>query len=77
VETEKSVPIFYEAVSVAEHRLDLLVDGRVITELKTVEELGKIHYAQLRSNLKATRLKTRLLVNFARELADFRRVAPP
>lgn len=77
VETEKTVPIYYEGVAVGEHRLDLLVADRVIVELKTVEELGKVHYAQLPSYLKATGLKTGLLVNFAKELADFRRVSPP
>lgn len=77
VETEKTIPIYYEGVAVGEHRLDLLVDDRVIVELKTVEELCKAHYAQIRSYLKAAGLKTGLLVNFSKELADFRRISPP
>ena len=60
-----------------EHRLDLLVNDCVIVELKTVEELCKVHYAHIRSYLKAAGLKTGLLVNFSKELADFRRVSPP
>ena len=43
-------------------------------ELKTVEELSRAHYAQVRSYLKATELSTGLLVNFADAKADFRRV---
>jgi GxxExxY protein len=54
--------------------LDLVVADRVIVELKTVEELVKAHYAQVRSYLKATGLPVALLVNFSKEKADFRRI---
>lgn len=74
VQWEQPVRIYYEGQQVGFHRLDLLVEGRIILELKTVEELNKVHYAQLRSYLKATGLKVGLLVNFAKERADFRRV---
>ena len=56
VESEKEIPIYYEADVVGAHRLDLVVESRVIVELKAVEELVGIHYAQLRSYLKATKL---------------------
>ncbi len=46
----------------------------MIIELKTVEELSKAHYAQVRSYLKATGLNVCILVNFAKEKADFRRI---
>jgi GxxExxY protein len=74
VETEKKVLIYYEGEEVGWHRLDILVEGRVIVELKTVEALGVIHYAQVRSYLRATNLPIALLVNFATEKADFRRI---
>ena len=74
VETEKEVIIYYKGAEVGRHRLDLLVDNRVIVELKTVEDLSVVHYAQVRSYLKATGLTVGLLVNFAKEKADFRRV---
>src|SRR5438105_3903068 len=45
-------------------RLDLLVGGRVITDLKTVEALAPIHQAQLLSYLKTTGLRLGLLINF-------------
>lgn len=73
-ETEKEIVIRYEGRVVGKHRLDLLVEGQVIVELKTVEALNKVHYAQVRSYLKATGLKTALLVNFASDTADFRRI---
>ena len=74
VESEKEVTVFYDQQEVGRHRLDLVVEDKVIVELKTVEELSKAHYAQARSYLKATGLKTALLVNFAKEKADFRRI---
>lgn len=75
-EAEKEVVVFYDGHEVGKHRLDLLVEGQLILELKTVESLSKAHYAQVRSYLRATRLDLALLVNFANDRADFRRVKP-
>jgi GxxExxY protein len=74
VVTEKEVVIYYEAEPVGRHRLDLVVGEHVILELKTVEELSRAHYAQVRSYLKATGMPVGLLVNFATERVDFRRI---
>jgi len=73
-EAEKEVMIFYDGQEVGKHRLDILVEGRLILELKTVEALSKAHYAQVRSYLKATRLDIALLVNFAGDRAAYRRI---
>ncbi len=74
VETEKKINIYYEGREIGQHRLDILVERNLIIELKTVEQLSKAHYAQVRSYLKATALPVALLVNFSNEKADFRRV---
>ncbi len=74
LEMEKEIVIYYNGQEVGRHRLDILVEKGVVLELKTVEKLGKAHYAQIRSYLKASGCKTGLLVNFAQEKADFRRV---
>ena len=74
VQNENEVIIYYDGEEVGRHRLDILVEGKVIVELKTVEELSKAHYAQVRSYVKATNLPVALLVNFAEEKADFRRI---
>ncbi|HUH13914.1 MAG TPA: GxxExxY protein [Longimicrobiales bacterium] len=73
-EAEKEVVVYYDGQEVGRHRLDLLIEGQVIVELKTVEALSKAHYAQVRSYLRATNLDLALLVNFAEDRADFRRV---
>jgi len=54
----------YKQIQIPVHRIDLLVGGRVIVELKCVDGFGPIHQAQLISYLKATGLRLGLLVNF-------------
>lgn len=73
-DAEKTVVIYYDGIEVGRHRLDILVEGVVILELKTATALCKAHYMQVRSYLKATRLNVALLVNFSGARADFRRV---
>ncbi len=46
------------------YRLDLLVDGKVIVELKAVESIQSVHEAQLLSYLRLTGLRLGLLINF-------------
>jgi GxxExxY protein len=74
VEAEKPYAVYYLGFEVGRHRVDLLVEGRVIVELKTVENLTRGHYAQVRSYLKATGLAIALLVNCDAARADIRRV---
>src|SRR4051794_16347006 len=74
VEKEKKIKVYYEGEEIGEHRLDILVENLVIVELKTVEDLSKAHYAQVRSYLKATNLELAIPVNFAKERADYRRI---
>jgi GxxExxY protein len=61
---QKEVRVIFEDVDVGLHRLDLVVDAQIIVELKAVKALDDIHFAQLRSYLKATGLHTGLLLNF-------------
>ena len=64
-EAEKKIALCYKKKHVGIHRLDLLVEDELVVELKTVDELHKKHYAQVRSYLKATGRPVGLLVNFA------------
>jgi GxxExxY protein len=59
------VPIFYRDHQIGEHRLDFLVEGKIVVELKAVSKLEDIHFAIGRSYLKATSLEDGLLFNFA------------
>jgi len=71
---QKEIAIEYLGVEIGRHRLDLLVGDRIIVELKAAKELADVHFAQLRSYLKATGLKVGLLLNFAKPTLEIRRV---
>jgi GxxExxY protein len=58
------VTVQYKGVSVGEGRIDLLVDGSLVVELKAVDSLAPIHVAQVLSYLKASRLHLGLLITF-------------
>ena len=73
-ESQKEIKIKYLGTEVGSHRLDLLVENKIIIELKAVKEFNDIHFAQLRSYLKATGLKVGLLLNFAKPTLEIKRV---
>jgi len=62
---QNPVPIFYRDYQIGEHRLDFLVEGKIIVELKAVSQLEDIHFAIVRSYLRATNLQDGVLFNFA------------
>ena len=64
-ERQRRVVITYLDHPVGEHRLDLLVAGRVVVELKASRDFDPIHFAIVRSYMKATNVVTGLLFNFA------------
>ena len=76
LKAENQVPIrvFYKEKVVGEYIADLLVEGKVIVELKTVETIDKSHEAQLLNYLKATGIHVGLLVNFKHPKADVKRM---
>ncbi len=61
---QKEIHIFFEEEDVGLHKLDLVVGEEIVVELKAVKALEDIHYAQVKSYLKATGLHVGLLLNF-------------
>jgi GxxExxY protein len=72
--SEVTVPVMHKGVLLGRHRLDLLVAGQVIVELKSVKYFDDIHFAQLRSYLAASGLEVGLLLNFGATRLGIRRV---
>jgi GxxExxY protein len=65
VKTEVAIPLIYDNLNFdIGFRLDLLVNDKVIIELKSVEKLNEVHFKQLITYLKITNLKLGLLINF-------------
>ena len=58
------VPVEYRGETIGERRIDLIVAGRLVVELKAIEALAPLHSAQVRTYLKITRTKLGLLINF-------------
>ena len=64
VESEVRIPVFFKGQPVGDYRADLLVERRLIVEVKAGEALGSVHRAQLLNYLRATTIEVGLLVNF-------------
>ena len=64
-ERQRRIIVTYRDQPVGEHRLDLLVADRVVVELKASRDLDPIHFAVVRSYMKATNVNTGLILNFA------------
>jgi GxxExxY protein len=62
---QHAVPLFYRDHQIGEHRLDFLVEGKIIVELKAVDALENVHFAIVRSYLKATTVADGLILNFS------------
>ena len=68
------ITVNYKGQCVGEYFADILVEDRVIIELKTAKKIEKIHEAQLLNYLKATGIQVGLLVNFRYPKAEIKRL---
>lgn len=73
-ETRVPLSVRFRSEVVGEYFADLLVDGKVIVELKAVKALAPEHQAQLINYLKATGVDVGLLINFGRPKLEYRRL---
>ncbi|MBI2296045.1 MAG: GxxExxY protein [Betaproteobacteria bacterium] len=74
VEQQYPIKVFYNDNLVGDFFADLLVEERVIVEMKAAKTLDEVHSAQCMNYLKATGLKVCLLVNFGRPRVDIKRI---
>lgn len=72
VERQKDIFVYYHGKVIGEYKADMIVNGVVLLELKSVEKLIDAHDAQLLNYLKATEIEVGLLLNFGRQ-AEFHR----
>ena len=66
-ETEKPIKVYYDGIVVGEYKADIIVDDRLILELKAVQNLCTAHEVQLVNYLTATGIDDGLLINFGGE----------
>ena len=72
-ESQREFEVFYEGMLCGTYRPDMVVEGKVIVELKAVVDTIKEHRAQTISYLKASRLPVALLINFGSSSLQVRR----
>ncbi len=73
-ECQKPIEIHYRGDKVGDYRLDIVVDGTIIVELKAVSELSDLFEAQVFSYLKASGLRLGILVNFGKKRVEYKRI---
>ena len=73
-EKEKKIQVYYDNQLVGDYMADIIVEDKVILELKSVKDLHPAHEAQLINYLKATGLEVGLLINFGESVEIKRKV---
>ncbi len=73
-ESQKEVLVKYDGRVVGKHMLDLFVGGELVVELKAVAGVERVHYAQVKSYLRATGTNVGLILNFAAAPLEVKRV---
>ncbi len=71
---EYSIKVHYKNTDVGNYAADLLVEDKVIVELKVAKQYNTLDEAQLLNELKATNIKIGLLVNFGKDKVEFKRM---
>ncbi len=75
VKQQEPIKVYYEnKIIVGEYIANLIVEKIIIIEVKAVKTLDKIHFAQLKNYLKATKFRLGLLINFGSEQMQFKRI---
>lgn len=74
VESQKQIKVYYNNVEVGEYYADLIVNDKVILELKATESINEAHEFQLLNYLKSTNIEVGLLLNFGKKPEFCRKV---
>ncbi len=74
IEQQRCFQVYFDGELVGEQKVDMIVDGIILLELKTVEKICREHVFQVMNYLKITRLRLGLLINFGPKGVETRRV---
>lgn len=75
VQAQAEIPVHYRSRTIGTNFADLLVDGKVMCEIKATDAIGPAHEAQLLHYLKATGVQVGLIINFGERSLRFKRLA--
>ena len=74
VERKQEVIVKYGGIEVGRHRLDLIVNDTIVIELKAVKNIEDVHFAIVKSYLKALGKEHGLIINFSKKVVEVKRV---
>jgi len=74
VERQQEVIVKYDGIEVGRHRLDLIVNDTIVAELKAVKNIEDVHFAIVKSYLKALGKEHGLIINFSKKVVEVKRV---
>ena len=74
VSQQMEISIEFDGIVIGKHRLDLLVQDTIVVELKAVKSLEDVHFAIVKSYLRAAGKEHGLLINFAKPTIEVKRV---
>ena len=74
VERQCEVVVKYDGVEVGRHRLDLIINDTIVVELKAVKNIEDVHFAIVKSYLKALGKQHGLIINFSKPVLEIKRV---
>ena len=74
VERQQEVIVKYDGIEVGRHRLDLIVNDTIVVELKAVKNIEDVHFAIVKSYLKALGKEHGLIINFSKPVLEIKRV---
>jgi len=74
VEQQVEVRIYFDGEDVGAHRLDLFVENEIIVDLKAIKDFTDLHFAIVKSQLRAAGRRHGLLLNFAKPTLEIKRV---
>ena len=72
-ETEKLIQVLYDGIVVGEYRTDIIIEGKLILELKATQDLSIANEVQLVNYLTSTQIDDGLLINFGADKLQFKR----
>lgn len=68
------VPVHFDSVIVGEYYADIMIENKILIELKTVERITNAHFSQVLNYLKATGIRLGLLLNFGPRKLEYERI---
>jgi GxxExxY protein len=77
VEKQKKISVDFHGQNIGDFFADLVIENKIILELKAVEEMHPKHYAQLVNYLKANKYEVGYVINFGKIPLQFKRLASP